>query len=104
MASFENAGFWLQSIRRLAQREPDIYLVATRIDETKNRVVSKRLALQYARKSRLHYHEVSARTRKGVSELLGKVTSRVLGKTSPKSPRKEENYAQQKACTGCLLI
>ncbi len=106
MKTFEDAGFWLDSVRGLVQHEPDIYLVANRVDESGKRAVSKQLAMQFARKSRVHYHEVSAKTHKGVPELLEKIASRILGKTVPVVPTeaRKETYAQQRACLGCMLV
>ncbi len=103
--SFADAQIWLKSILQLAQRTPQLFLVANKIDDTKNRVVSRRLALEFAKRNALHFHEVSGKTGKGVKDLMDKITLYVLEKQGISLPApKAETIAPPKACVGCTIV
>ena len=107
MESFEHTLFWQNSITKLAQKKPEFFLVANKIDESKKRVVSKKLAYQVAKKCKMHYHEISIKTNKGIKDLVAKVALVVMekgGEGKAQIHRHSETYIQHKACIGCTIM
>ncbi len=103
--SFDDVGKWLTSIKGLTSKQPEIFLIGSKADLVKTRVVAKRLAIQYARQSKMHFQEISVTDLKGVDELLGKITSYVVRKrTGAPAPEAQEVHAPEKACASCMLI
>ena len=103
--SFSNIEDWLRSILSLTKQRPHLFLVGNKVDDSKNRLVSRKLALQLAKTHGLHFQEVSAKTGKGVSELVDKITLHVLGKpSSPTSRGKCDTLAPPKGCVGCIIL
>jgi len=105
MSTLEDTSIWLKSITSLAKQQPVIFLVGNKIDESKKRVISRKYAIQYAKTSKLHYHEVSVKTGKGVDDLFSKISLYVLHKDKIEHNHSyKEDPVQPQACIGCTLM
>ena len=104
--SFDDTARWLDSVRSLTQKEPEIFLVGSKVDKTSQRTIAKRLAMQYANQNGMHFKEVSVKDLNSANELLRKITSYVLNKRSAStSPVAEKKVlTQEKACIGCVIL
>lgn len=110
--SFDDTQKWLNSIKSVSQKSPEIFLVGAKVDQTKERVVAKRLAIQYARQNNMHFQEISVKNMKGIEELMSKATSYVINKKAG-TPIKEESEKinshpiekqQEKSCATCTIF
>ncbi len=106
--SFDSVARWHQSIVSMAQRLPELVLVGSKVDCDKKRAVSKRLAMQLAKRFKMHYQEVSAKSGKGLKELMAKITSYVLDKEKPAvtttMAEERKSVVPPKGCAGCSII
>lgn len=104
--SFNDTGFWCDSVRKHCAPNTQIFLVGNKADAKEKRVVSSKMATQYARQNKMHFLEVSAKDAASVEMLLTKITAYATeGGFRNKAARSESPVrpAGEKACVGCII-
>ncbi|XP_041374654.1 LOW QUALITY PROTEIN: ras-related protein Rab-13-like [Gigantopelta aegis] len=86
-ASFESIDSWLREASKYSKGNPEIFLVANKIDLNQKRVVSTADGKKCAGQHKLRYYEASAATGEGVDKLFSDllmsiITGRKSGPTS----------------------
>lgn len=101
--SFIEADMWLNSVRKLVQKNVEVFLVGSKCDLKKERRIAKRLGAQFARERHIHFEEVSVLNLASTNTLLEKITSYAL-KTRKETAYPEQIPKKEEACIGCIIF
>ena len=71
--SFEKLTYWINQIRDNNDKDAEIFLIANKIDLSKNRVVSKNDAVNFAKSKNIRYFECSCLLKINVYEILNEI-------------------------------
>ena len=102
-SSFNDVDNWLSFIKDY-NKHHEIFLIGNKIDKTKDRVMTKKLALQYAHNKKVHFQEISALNSHMTNELLERITFITLEKKGKGSGPLKVAPRQEKVCGGCNVI
>ena len=101
--SFKDVEVWLNNLRRLIQKDVEVFLVGSKIDLKKERVIAKRLGMQFANKNLIHFQEVSATDIVSTDSLLNKITSYALKENTSMMDYKDVSEKEH-GCVRCLIL
>ena len=71
--SFDRVSFWIKQIRDNNDKNVEIFLIANKIDLSKNRVVPKNHAMDFAKSQNIRYFECSCLLKINVYEILNEI-------------------------------
>lgn len=71
--SFDRVSFWIKQIRDNNEKNVEIFLIANKIDLSKNRVVPKNHAMDFAKSQNIRYFECSCLLKINVYEILNEI-------------------------------
>ena len=103
--SFLAVDSWVKSVKQHSGENTVFLLVGNKVDLEQSREVTKEQALSKARQMNAEYFEVSAVTKKGITELFNLVATKEYEKQSvPSSKNDEQNQpkrVEKKKSSGC---
>jgi GTPase SAR1 family protein len=103
-SSFTAVESWLSSINTSTKKHHEMFLVGNKIDKAKDRIIAKKLAMQYAHNKKMHFQEVSVMNSSIPTELLERITFLTLEKKTEKraiTPKAVPNTGQENICGAC---
>jgi len=78
--SFDSIDTWLNSVKTLTNKQPEIILVGNKIKNSKEMMIRKKLELKYARNKGMHLQEIEVLDASATKDLLEKITTYVIRK------------------------
>lgn len=104
-SSFNDIENWLSLIKSSNNKRHVLFLLGNKVDLIKDRVMAKKLVLQYAHNKRMHFQEISTLNSSMTNELLERITHYILEKrTGRKTISRKVTPKQEKVCGACHLI